>query len=226
MSGRIGPTTKKAIIATSIILVFIVGIIIVKMANKPPAPPPPKPEKPKPVYEVTIGDIKVSLVKAVDLGNRLKASDVSKEFKHSNIKDRVTTEKFIEVVVEGQNIGKETTPTGAWDIGNIIDEKGRIFQPLSKNEVSFWLPENNNCQMKLKPGFTPSLCAKIYEVAKISKKLKVEVLPGSSAKKEKKKLIDLKLEQAMPQHSFAPATSTTSSSNSGISSTSVDANVK
>ena len=38
-----------------------------------------------------------------------------------------------------------------------------------------WIPDTSQCGTLLKPGFSPTPCTKIYEVAKISEKLKIEV---------------------------------------------------
>jgi len=167
---------KQLMILVGIIIVVVVIIIIAFTAiTKPPPPPPPEPKGP--VHEIELGNIKFELVgEAKDKGNILKASESESFEFYPNLPDITTTEKFIEVTVSATNIGKENIQANGWDLLEIIDEDGRKF-PFP-NKVTNWLPKNNQCRGGLKPGFTPILCTKIYEVAKVSTGLKIKVSAG------------------------------------------------
>ena len=131
-------------------------------------------EQKKNPKQITIGDIKFQLVKAVDRGNVLKAPMIEHNGQYiSRGENFITTEKFVQVTISARNIGT-TDIAGSWNIGEIIDSEGRVFNPSDK--ANAWLPDKNNCRSILKPGFTPSKCTKIYEVAKISKDMKVRVM--------------------------------------------------
>ena len=67
----------------------------------------------------------------------------------------------------------------------LIDSEKRKF--YSSRQSDNWILEENKCGDILKPGFSPTFCTKIYEVAKISTGLKVEV----SAKKGGSDFINL-----------------------------------
>jgi hypothetical protein len=112
----------------------------------------------------------VKLVKAEDIGNTLFGAD-NRYHSKENV---TTTGKFIRIIVSAENTGKEETKIGDWDIGEIIDGEGRKFSYFSKQDV--WLPAGNECKKTLKPGFEPLSCTKIYEVAKVSKDMKVRVI--------------------------------------------------
>lgn len=191
-SGQIA----KALLALAIIILIalVIVYIVVKRAEKPPEPPPVDGDEPKPVYEATLGDIRFLFLEATDKGNVLYGKDSNQPQWQ---KDLETTERFIEVVIATQNVGKENTPDKMWDIGNIIDKDGRKFLP-SGQEVSNWLPQydQNLCGSVLKPSFEPSPCKKIYEVAKISTGLKVEIFiyeKGYSNKRAAEAILDIKL---------------------------------
>ena len=137
-------------------------------------------EQKKNPKQITIGDIKFQLVKAVDRGNVLKAPIIEYNGQHvSQGENFTTTEKFVQVTISARNIGTRDI-AGSWNIGEIIDSEGRVFNPSEK--ASAWLPEENDCRSLLKPGFTPSKCTKIYEVAKISKDMKVKVVGVATPK--------------------------------------------
>jgi len=188
-SGQVARTLL--VLAIIVLIAIVIAYIVIRKGEKPPPPPPP-PENgiPQPVYEETIGNIKFTFQDAINKGQVLRGSESRyPEWQ----KDLKTKEKFIEVVVGAQNIGKENIPANMWDIGDIIDAEGRRFVPLGE-EVRNWLAEQDPCGTLLKPGFSATPCKKIYEVAEISKQLKIEVMlfeqPYSRDKKEVK-LIDL-----------------------------------
>jgi len=131
-------------------------------------------EQKKNSKQITIGDINFQLVKAVDMGNILKAPMIEHNGQYiSQGENFTTTEKFLQVTISARNIGMRNI-TGGWSVGELIDNEGRIFNP--SQEASAWLPEKNDCGSLLKPGFTPTKCTKIYEVAKISEEMKVKVV--------------------------------------------------
>ncbi len=172
-----GQISKGLLILAGIIIVaVIITFIVIRIAGKPPEPPTPPDENGEngayqPEYEAIIGDMRFIFQESRDRGNTLKGSDSSRpEYQ----KDLTTNEKFIEVTIGAQNIGKENIPQGRWDIGEIIDEEERRFEALTAG-VRVWLPEENKCRDLLKPGFSPTSCTKIYEVAVVSNKLKIEV---------------------------------------------------
>ncbi len=190
-SGQIA----KVLLALAVIVIvaIIIAYIVVKRAEKPPAPPPPENGELLPVYETTIVNVKFVFLETTDLGNTLWGSNSREPEWQKDIK---TTERFIELIVGGQNVGKENTEEGIWDIGEIVDKEGRNFTPLDKNELRNWLPEEELCGAVLKPSFEPTPCTKIYEVAKISKDLKVKVLIFERRGSDKimgESLIDIKL---------------------------------
>ena len=177
----IGGGVLLIVIVIIIILVFVQSSGVVKNDNNNSGP---KVEQPQiPVYEKQVGDIYFILESAQDLGDVLKAQN-------SYQKDITTTERFIKVVVGAQNKGKIATGTYSWDLGNLIDSDGRVFANAN-NQVSWHLPNPNPCGLSLKPGFYPVNCTKIYEVAKISKGLKVEI----TVKDKPTELLDLNFTQ-------------------------------
>ena len=213
---------KKMIIWATVIIILLIALFFIwsHVRNTKPVAPPPPPPKPKPVYEKDIGDIRFKLVQAVDLGNTLKASDSFLKGYKNNV---TTTEKFIKVVVSAQNIGKKEISSNSWGVGNIIDSDGRIFSPLEYWKQKPWLPPDNQCGTKLKPGFTPKLCTQIYEVAKISKKLKIEIFNKAERRtpKGKSQKLDIRFATStLP--SGQEATSTTSTETQATNTISVD----
>jgi len=146
---------------------------------------------PKLVLETTIGDVKFIFQSAKNLGNTIQGSTNT----YSTPQTITTTERFIKVIIGAQNKGKSNVPLHAWDIGNIVDSDGRNFISIN-DKASFLVPKPNLCGAILKPEFDPVPCVKIYEVSKISKNLKIEVLfsaPGST--KKQKSLIDLEINE-------------------------------
>lgn len=132
---------------------------------------------PEPVYETTLGDVRLLFESAQNLGSVLKAPA-------SYQSDLKTTEKFIKVTISAQNKGKNDLKKDSWGIGNIVDSAGRNFIPLS----DAYLPQEYqySCGAVLKPEFEPVPCVNIYEVSKVSTNLRVEV-----SARGKKALIDL-----------------------------------
>lgn len=191
-SGQIA----RILLALAVILLvaIVIAYFVVKRAEKKPIPlPPTGTEQPLPVYDTTIGDVKFVFLETTDLGSTLWGSNSREPEWQKDIK---TTERFIELIVGGQNVGKENTEEGIWDIGEIVDKEGRNFTPLEENEVRNWLPEEKLCGAVLKPSFEPTPCIKIYEVAKISKGLKVKVVIFERRGSDKivgESLIDIKL---------------------------------
>jgi len=80
------------------------------------------------------------------------------------IGDINTEGKFIEVIFELKNLGKEAEVFSL--PSEIYDNENRKF-----SEFSFW----GYCGMLLKPGFPAKQCGIIYEVAKDSKGLKIPI---------------------------------------------------
>lgn len=169
---------QAAKIMLALVIVCLVAIaiayLVIRSAEKPAKTtlPPDTTTVPKAVYEATSSDIKVTFQESTNYGSILLGSQ-SENSKYQ--KNLITTEKFIMVTIGAQNKGKIDTPSGVWDLGNIIDAEGRNFIP-NNYSANPWLPKPNGCEDVLKPEFTPTSCSKIYEVAKNSAGLKVEVL--------------------------------------------------
>ncbi|MCD6177645.1 hypothetical protein J7K03_00020 [bacterium] len=173
---------EQIIVGVIIIIVIVVIFIAVKSLMLTPPPPPEETEKNKePVYEVEIGNVKFSLKEVKDRGNILLAS----ESKFGYPQDLTTTERFIEVTIQAQNIGTDDIKEGWWNIGDLVDSEGRRFH--YERKFDRWIPEGSECGAVLKPGFAPKSCTKIYEVAKISSGLKVTV----SLRQKRPRYIDL-----------------------------------
>jgi len=161
------------LLAGLIIITVVIFVLIINWLKKSPLPePPPEPSPelpPPPVYEVSIGNIRFKLKEAKDIGNILKASE-AKYFVRDDIS---TTERFIQVTITAENIGTDNIKGTLWEIRELYDSEERKF--YSTRDRDPWIPDTSQCESLLKPGFTPTPCTKIYEVAKISKDLKVEV---------------------------------------------------
>jgi len=169
-----GQVSKLLLILAVIVLVAaVIAYIVIKAAEKPVQPVVPVEEVPVAVYEATIGDVKFTFESAKDMGKTLFASQSNNPNWEDNL---TTTEKFIKVTVGAQNLGSGYIRANVWDLGNIIDSEGRNYEPLTDNKVGSWLPEDNLCGSLLKPAFAPTSCVKIYEVAKISTGLKIQVM--------------------------------------------------
>ncbi len=161
---------EQIILGVTVIAVIVIIFVVVK-SLMPSPPPPEKTEiKKEPVYEVEIGNVKFSLKEVKDRGNILPASEGKSPY---NKKDLTTTERFIQVTIEAQNIGKDDIRAGSWDIGDLVDSQERKFH--YNRGFDNWIPEGSECGAILKPGFAPKSCTKIYEVARISSGLKITV---------------------------------------------------
>src|SRR3989339_2030388 len=173
-----GQVSKLLLVLAIIVLgAVVITYLVMRMATPPPKPNPnPEPTELQPVYSQTLGNIGFTFRSTIDMGNILRASEAQSTTTWQ--KDLTTTERFIKVTIGAQNEGKENIPERSWDIGNIVDSEGRIFEPLEGYTISPWLPSNNGCQNLLKPAFEPTLCVKIYEVSKKSTGLKVYVITG------------------------------------------------
>jgi len=161
------------IIGIVAIILIVVIISFVKKASAPPSEEGPKSEEP--TNEAVIGDIKFNLKEASDLGNILRGS----ESKNNQVqKDIVSTERFVKVTITAENVGKESVNFGTWDLKDLFDKEERRF--VFSEQTNPWIPEDSRCGDTLKPGFTPTPCTKIYEVANISTGLKVKVSAQST----------------------------------------------
>jgi hypothetical protein len=171
------------VLAVVVLVAVIITFLIVRMAEKPPAPVAPIPSTPSlPVYEQTLGNIRFVFESALDKGGTLKASDViNKQYFSSSQGDLPIDNlgaKFIQVTIGAQNEGTANTEQNSWNIGNIVDSKGRNFVPLQGYTIQPWIPNPDLCGVLLKPAFDPTPCVKIYEVSKESSGLKIEVETG------------------------------------------------
>ncbi len=146
-------------------------------------------EVPKPIHETSIGDVKFIFQKAQDIGNVLRSKDLRYQ------ENLTTTEKYIMVTIGAQDIGKFNILKSSWDVGNIIDSDGRNFVSIN-DQAYLFLPKPDLCGSLLKPDFEPIPCLKLYEVAKGSNKLKVEVsFMDRNATKKQESFIDLDITQ-------------------------------
>lgn len=144
-------------------------------------------EPPALVYETQIGDVKFTLIGAKDYGSKLKAPQSTLYGQQ----DLITTDRFIQVTIGAQNKGKISIPQYAWKVGNIIDDQGRIFEPIDEKAYS-WLPNPDLCGAQLKPEFTPTPCVKYYEVSKASKEIGIEVTATGQNTKTPTAILDIK----------------------------------
>lgn len=168
------------VLAVIVFVAIIITYLVMRAAERPPKPAENEPVVEMPVYEQTLGDIKFIFQQARDMGGVLYGSQSRNP---SWQKDKTTTERFIKVTVGGQNKGPVNIKEGVWDLGNIVDSEGRNFTPLG-HDVNPWLPDPNLCEELLKPEFEPTPCVKIYEVSKISKGLKIQVLANKKVGNE------------------------------------------
>ena len=180
------------ILAVVLIIIIIVVFVVIKIsAGKKPAAVKTatdttvKNQPPAPVYENQLGDVDFTVLAANDLGTTLapKSSGYSQPL--------TTTEKFIQVTVGAQNKGKNDTTYNTWAVGNIVDSDGHNFISIN-NKAYFYLPQPNLCGAILKPIFEPTPCAMLYEVAKSSTGLKVEV--NVTAPKRAETFLDLNVQ--------------------------------
>ena len=184
-----GQVSRLLLVLAIIVLVAVViTYLVLRMAS--PAPKPASQNKtattvPLPVYEKQLENIDFTFESALNRGNVLSASDVTSAQDSSYQKDLNTTERFIQVTVGAQNVGKENIEQNAWDIENIVDSKGREFIPDDTYTVAPWIPADSNCGALLRPAFDPTPCTKIYEVSNQSDlgslKIRVETGQGNVA---------------------------------------------
>ncbi|OGZ75238.1 MAG: hypothetical protein A3G45_01590 [Candidatus Staskawiczbacteria bacterium RIFCSPLOWO2_12_FULL_37_15] len=168
-----GQASRLLLVLAIIILVAIViTYLVMRAAEKPPKPVTNEPTVSQPAYEQSLGDIKFIFMQARDMGNVLKGTESRNS---SWQKDLTTTEKFIKVTIGAQNKGLVNIKEQVWNVGDIVDSDGRNFVPLQYN-IDSWLPDPNLCGALLKPEFEPAPCVKIYEVSRISKGLKIQVI--------------------------------------------------
>lgn len=165
------------ILAIVILVAVIIVFIVMRAATAPPKPVVEQPTGPEILYEAQLGDVKFTFIEARDMGKVLLGS---KSNRPDWQKDLTTTEKFIIVTIGAQNKGKENVPERVWDLGNIIDSEGRIYEPLGQT-ANPWRPDPNLCGELLKPEFAPLYCVKVYEVSRVSTGLKIVV---SASKKQ------------------------------------------
>lgn len=187
-SGQIAKTLLA--LAIIVLVALVVAYIVVNRTRPKPEPlPGPEPEV-LPVYETTVGNVRFLFLEATDKGSILLGKNSRSDYQN----DMKSTERFIEVVVGAQNMGKENTPDMIWSLGDIVDNQGRSYI-ASIDEVRNWLPEKELCGSILKPSFEPTPCTKIYEVAKVAEGLKIEVLVFKKSYSQEKDtaLIDIKL---------------------------------
>ncbi len=188
-SGQIA----RILLALAILVLVAMAIAYIVVSRTKPRVIPvddPEPEV-KPVYETTVGNIRFVFLEAEDKGSVLRGKDSSFPDWQEDV---TTTERFIEVIVGAQNVGKVNTEPRIWDIGEIVDSEGRNFVPTLQDIRNF-LPEEDLCGAILLPSFEPTPCKKIYEVAKVSKDLKIKVFiykEGSSSEREES-IVDIKL---------------------------------
>lgn len=194
LSVQAGQVSRLLLVLAIIILVAIViTYLVMRAAEKPPKPVTENPTVSQPAYEQSLGDIKFIFMQARDMGNVLKGTQSRNP---SWQKDLTSTEKFIKVTIGAQNKGLANIKEQVWSIGDIVDSDGRNFVAL-QNNVDSWLPDPNLCGALLKPEFEPTPCVKIYEVSRISKGLKIQVVSlkkvGNEYPSDKKEtaLIDL-----------------------------------
>lgn len=178
-------------LAVLVLIAMAIAYIVVSRTRPTTKSVDNLPTEVKPVYEATVGNIRFVFLEATDKGDILKGADSNNPQWQKDIK---TTERFIELVVGAQNVGKVNTEQRVWDVGEIVDSEGRNFIPTIQDSRN-WLPEPDLCGSVLQPSFEPTPCKKIYEVAKVSKGLKAKVFiikNGSSTDKEEA-TIDIKL---------------------------------
>ena len=190
-----GQVTKTLLALAILVLVGLAIAYIVVTYTKPKPKEEEVPVSELPTYETTMGEVRYVFLEATDMGDVLRVSDIKdKTYYYGD--DITTTERFITVTVGGQNVGKENTKQGVWGAGDIVDEEGRSYTALEDN-VSAWLKQGGLCGSILKPSFEPTPCERIYEVAKVAKKLKIKVILYDNAAYNQKVIqegiIDIKL---------------------------------
>jgi len=177
-SKESGKIEKKQMIIIGILACVGAAAVflIITMVRTAPPPVVEVEKEPEPVYEVKLGEkVRFKLQEVKDRGDTLKVEESrNPNFVKQNV---TTTERFIEVTIAVDNIGEDNIPAGSWDVrevyGKIDDKEGKKY--YSSTLFNYWAPSDGKCGDLLKPGFSPTLCTKIYEVARIATGLKVEV---------------------------------------------------
>ena len=168
--NQLGAIPKQMLMLVGIVAgVAVIGIVLISVFSKPP-PPPPEPEEPPLVFEVELGDVKFNIEEVVDMGNLLLGEERTVGQKRGDLS---TTERFILVTVGAENIGTENIRSGDWLVEGLVDSVGRKF--YYTRQADPWLPLESSCNSILKPGFSPTYCSKIYEVANVATGLQVKV---------------------------------------------------
>jgi hypothetical protein len=169
--NSLGQVPTKILVGVGVIIFLIIIVFVISKLSKKPPPPPPVEKKEEPVYETTVGNVKFKLIEAKDRGNKLLASE-SKNPEYIR-EDLITTDRFVEVTISVENIGKDNIPSNIWDMNELVDKEGRKF--YSEPQFNQWVLKESKCGEMLKPAFTPTPCTKIYEVANVATGLKVKV---------------------------------------------------
>lgn len=176
-SKESGAIKKKEMAVLGIIAaVCAVSVFLIISFTKPKPQPVVIEKEPEPVYEVRLDDkVRFKLQEVKDRGDILKAE----ESRNPNFvrQDVTTTERFIEVTIAVDNISEDNLSAGSWDVrevyGKVDEKEGRKY--YSSTLLNYWTSSKGECGGLLKPGFSPTLCTKIYDVAKTATNLKIEV---------------------------------------------------
>jgi len=181
-----------------IVAVVVIALVVATTVLRSPEAPEDeiievvKGEMPEPVYELVVGDIKFSFIEAKEMGNILRCQERSVVPRTCRPQyDLSTTDKFIKVKITAQNVGRDNIARGSWGIEELIDSEERIFYPPHRDGARHWVPEESECGALLRPGFTPTSCIQIYEVADRSIGLRVGV--SGQVDRDKQHFLDLDL---------------------------------
>jgi hypothetical protein len=189
ISKSTGKISKGLLILGGIIVVIILIAITGGGEKKPTTAPEkvsPVLEKTfqgKPVYsidqEVILKEIRWKIIDVNDRGNVFDINE-SKYFEPiptaPELAKPLTTEgKFIEVVIEVENVGKEERPIPKPI--KLVDDKERKFE--SHIIPTSWVEKlEKQCDISLKPGFGACQYVEIYEVAPDSVRLLLGISGG------------------------------------------------
>lgn len=119
-------------------------------ATSPPEPTAAPTSLPKIGDDVRVADARWKVLEASDMGNTLKAQ---------YLKDLTTPGKYVFVLVEVENLGKEAAP---YDGVEIVDGQGRTFKHDS--DTIMYLPEGKGkaCVFETLNPNVPMQCAAIF----------------------------------------------------------------
>jgi hypothetical protein len=172
-SGKSALFLILAIIVIIIIALVVVATVLMSSREQEEAIEIVKEEIPEPVYEVVVGNIKFTFIEAKDRGSVLRCEERTSPPSNCRPQDNLeTTDKFVEIEITAQNVGRDDLRKGSWSIEELVDSEGRMFYSAGARR---WVPEESQCGALLKPGFTPTSCTEIYAVAERSIGLKVKV---------------------------------------------------